>query len=143
MSRNNVIRGCCSQFDPIKIDGIGRYYSYALLNNSYAWNKPRMEFILRGSYNLFDKFLFNLDLKLEEGRKALLLEAEEGSTLENGQHIMNLDFIADANLGLEYRYNKRVSAFVQLNNFTSQRYKRWYNAPVHGFQVMGGITFRF
>lgn len=129
--------------EKLKIDGIGRYYSYALLNNSYAWNMPRMEFILRGSYNLFDKFLFNLDLKLEEGRKALLTQAEEGSTLENGQHIMALDFIADANLGLEYRYNKRISAFVQLNNFTAQRYKRWYNAPVHGFQVMGGITFRF
>ena len=145
LTTRTIVEGSISYqlLEKLKIDGIGRFYSYALLNNSYAWNKPRLEFILRGSYNLFDKFLFNMDLKLEEGRKALLTGPVEGSFTENGQHIMDLGFIADANLGVEYRYNKRISAFVQFNNFAAQRYKRWYNAPVHGFQVMGGITFRF
>jgi outer membrane receptor protein involved in Fe transport len=44
---------------------------------------------------------------------------------------------------LEYRYNKRISAFLQVNNLASQRYYRWYNYPVQPIQVMGGITARF
>lgn len=129
--------------EKIKIDALGRYNSYTLLNNSYAWNLPQIEVVLRGSYNLFDKFLFNLDLGLEQGRKALVASTEPDAKVENGQFYKDLGFIADANLGIEYRYNKRISAFFQLNNFASQRYMRWYNTPVQQFQVMGGVTFRF
>lgn len=129
--------------EKLKIDGIGRFNSYSLLNNSYAWNLPQLEFILRGSYNLFDKFIFNLELDLEQGRRALVYEDGVGVTLENGQYIKELGFIADANLGIEYRYNNRISAFIQFNNFASQQYMRWYNAPVQQFQVLGGVTFKF
>ncbi len=129
--------------EKLKIDGIGVFRSYEARNNSYAWNLPQLQFILRGSYNLLDKFIFNLDLNMEQGRKALVYEDGEDVELENGQYIKTLNFITDANLGIEYRYNKRFSAFVQLNNIPSQRYMRWYNAPVHSFQVMGGVTYRF
>lgn len=130
--------------EKLKIDGIGRFYSYSLLNNSFAWNLPQLQVILRGHYNLFDKFLINLDLDLEQGRRALVYAMEpEDVTLENGQFVKKLGFLADVNLGLEYRYNKRLSAFIQLNNVASQRYYRWYNYPVQPFQIMGGITARF
>ena len=129
--------------EKLKIDAIGRYYSYALNNNSYAWNLPQFQIITRGSYNLYDKFLVNLDVNLEGGRKALVYKAGEDVTLEDNQFAKTLGFITDINLGLEYRYNSRVSAFLQCNNLAGQRYKRWYNTPVQGFQVMGGVTFRF
>lgn len=129
--------------DKLKIDGIGRFNSYTLNNNSYAWNLPQMQFIVRAAYNLFDKFLFNVDVDIETGRKALVYAPDEGVSEENGQFIKTQGIIIDANLGVEYRYNKRISAFVQLNNFASQSYMRWYNAPVQQFQVMGGVTFRF
>ncbi|OFZ64576.1 MAG: hypothetical protein A3D92_14280 [Bacteroidetes bacterium RIFCSPHIGHO2_02_FULL_44_7] len=129
--------------EKLKIEAIGRYYSYAALNNSYAWNMPRMQFIVRGTYNLFEKVIFNLDVNLEEGRKALVYGPGEDITEESGQYILDLGFIADANLGIEYRYNKRISAFVQLNNVASQGYMRWFNAPVQRFQFLGGVTFRF
>jgi len=127
----------------LKIDAIGRYNSYSLYHNSYAWNLPQLQFIVRGSYNLFDKFIFNLDVDLEQGRKALVYADAPGIEEENGQYFKTQDFIVDANLGVEYRYNKRISAFVQLNNFASQQYMRWYNAPVQQFQALGGVTFRF
>ena len=129
--------------EKIKADAIVRYTSYNLVNNSYAWNRPNLEVILRGSYNLFDKFIFNLDLNLEQGRRALVYADGDGVTEENGQYIQSLNFLADANLGVEYRYNPRISAFIQTNNLASQRYNRWYNFPVQSFQVLGGVTFRF
>ena len=130
--------------EKLKVDAIGRYYSYLLLNNSYAWNLPQWQAGVRGSYNLYDKFLVNLDVNFEGGRKALVYDATESDvTLENGQLAKRMGLITDINLGLEYRYNKRVSAFIQFNNLASQRYFRWYNHPVQIFQVMGGITARF
>jgi hypothetical protein len=128
--------------EKLKVDGIGRFYSYNLMNNTYAWNLPVWQAIVRGNYNLFDKFLINLDLNFEGGRKALVYQMEDGVTLENNQLAKTLGLVADVNLGLEYRYNKRISAFIQMNNIASQRYNRWYNHPVQIFQFMGGITFR-
>jgi hypothetical protein len=132
--------------EKLKIDAIGKFYSYELNNLEYAWNLPIWEVTTRGSYNLFDKFLVNVDLHVEGGRKA---QYYEDSILQIGQapvtqvKQMDLGLIADVNLGLEYRYNKRLSAFIQLNNLASQRYMRWYNYPVQIFQFMGGITARF
>jgi len=129
--------------EKIKIDAIARYFSYETRNQAFAWNLPNFQFLLRGSYNLFDKFLVNLDANLEGGRKAQVYGPGKNVFKENDQYYQNLGFIADINLGLEYRYNKRISAFLQLNNLASQRYYRWYNYPVQPIQVMGGITARF
>jgi len=86
--------------------------------------------------------LFNVDFNIEQGRKALVFTPDTQTTIENGQRIKDLGFITDINLGVEYRYNKRISAFIQFNNLASQRYQRWYNAQVQAFQVLGGVTFR-
>ena len=129
--------------EKIKLDLVGRYYSYNALNNTYAWNLPQVQVVLRGSYNLYDKFIFSVDVNLEGGRKALVYATESGATLENGQYAVPLGFIADANLSVEYRYNKRISAFLNFNNIAAQRYKRWNNYPTQGLQAMAGVTFRF
>lgn len=129
--------------EKLKIDALGRFNSYETKNQAYAWNLPQFQFVVRGAYNLYDKFLVNLDANLESGRKALVYNSGKGIQKENGQYFQSLGFIADINLGFEYRYNKRVSAFLQLNNLASQRYYRWYNYPVQPIQIMGGITARF
>jgi hypothetical protein len=129
--------------EKIKVDVIGRFHSYQARNNIFAWNLPQLHFIARGTYNLYDKFIFNLDFALEGGRRAQVFAPGTGIYSENGQYAKTLGFIADFNLGVEYRYTKRLSAFVQFNNFTAQRYQRWMNYPVQGFQAMGGVTFRF
>ena len=129
--------------EKLKIDAIGRYYSYAMSKNIYAWNLPQLQVITRANYNLYDHFIFNLDLNFEGGRYGLVYAKEEDTKVENNQIAKKLGLISDINLSVEYRYNKRISAFIQGNNLVGQRYKRWYNTPVQGIQVMGGITFRF
>jgi hypothetical protein len=129
--------------EKLKIEAQGRYFSYSLLNNAYAWNLPTWQFLIRGHYNLFDKFIIHLDYQMDGGRKTLLYQMEDGAIEENGQFAKDLGLIADVNLGVEYRYNKRISAFIQINNIASQRYQRWYNYPVQPIQVMGGVTARF
>lgn len=129
--------------EKVKVDVIGSYNSYELLNNTYAWNMPNFQLITRVYYSLYEKFLINFDFDLETGRRALVYKDGSGVKEENNQFFTELGAIYDFNLGLEYRYTKRLSAFLQFNNIASQRYQRWYNTPVHSFQVLGGITFRF
>jgi outer membrane receptor protein involved in Fe transport len=54
---------------------------------------------------------------------------------------IELQGIADINLGLEYRYNKILSGFLRLNNIGNTRYYKWNNYPVQGFSVMAGFTY--
>lgn len=130
--------------EKLKIDAIGKFYSFQAKNNPYAWNLPNLEIDLVAKYNLFDKFLFKLALNGQSGRKALVYDKNlEDVIEEDGVYAMPLGLIVDANLGVEYRYNQRISAFVNINNIAAQRYNRWYNYPVQGFQLMGGFTFRF
>lgn len=130
--------------EKLKVDAIGRFYSYQARNNPFVWNKPQLEFILRGQYNLFDKFIFNADITLQGGRNAKVYDATiEGAKILDGIAYVPLDFVADANLGVEYRYNNRISAFVNFNNLAAQKYQRWYGYTVQNFQVLGGVTFKF
>ena len=85
------------------------------------------------------------DERIEQSNKTdeLIIKMVEDIKQENGQYYKALGTIVDLNLGFEYRYNTRVSAFLQFNNLAAQRYNRWLSYPVQGFQVMGGITARF
>ncbi|MFN6084250.1 MAG: hypothetical protein ACK476_04905 [Fluviicola sp.] len=73
----------------------------------------------------------------------MVYEAGKDVTEENNQFAYTLGPVVDMNLGVEYRYNKRISGFIKLNNIAAQRYQKWYNYPVQGFQGMVGATFRF
>jgi hypothetical protein len=128
--------------EKLKIDAIGKYNNYQSTNQQYAWYLPEFEFTLRGNYNLYDKIYIKADFNLQTGRKNPRGILNPDVTLPQAEQF-SLSTIADANLHVEYRYNKRISAFVQFNNIANQKYMRWYNYPVYGFQVLGGVTLGF
>ena len=128
----------------LKIDGILQLHNYQARNNPYAWNLPQLELIARGSYNIADKLLLNLDITFEGGRRAVVYDPTLPNVKEyDGVYTVPLGLVVDGNLGVEYRYSKRVSFFMNVNNFAAQRYQRWFNYPVQAFQFMMGATFRF
>lgn len=125
--------------EKLKVDAIVAYNSYTAQNEMHAWNLPEIDITLRGSYNLYDKIYVKSDVTLLGGRRS-----PEGLFLTNPtDEDFNLGFVADANLHAEYRYNNRVSAFIQFNNLAGQKYFRWNRYRVQGFQVLGGVTFGF
>ncbi len=128
--------------EKLKLDAIGEYNVYSATNQQYAWNLPTVKFTFRGNYNLFDKFYVKADFTFMDGRKSPKGILNPDANQSNSDNF-NLGLIADANLGFEYRYNKRISAFVQFNNLANQKYMLWYNYPVYGFQVLGGVTLGF
>ncbi|MBK7682035.1 MAG: hypothetical protein IPJ26_06000 [Bacteroidetes bacterium] len=64
------------------------------------------------------------------------------STIVSAQFV-NIKGWLDANIGIDYRYSKVLSAFVSLNNIGFSRYFRWYEYPSYRFLGMAGVTYSF
>ena len=83
------------------------------------------------------------DLFFVSDRYVKELNANEGEELAYGVYGTKLPSYIDANLGLEYRYNRKIAAFVQLNNIANQRYQMFKDYEVQGFNVMAGFSYSF
>ena len=129
--------------EKLSIDLVARYHSYEMFHEARAWNLPQAELMFYANYNLFDKFLVKAGIDISLGRYAKVYAAGTGIEVFNNQYIYNLGKIFDGNLSIEYRYNKRLSGFIQINNIGSQRYLKFYNYPVMPIAVFGGLTFKF
>ena len=63
-----------------------------------------------------------------------------GNTLNS---TINLDGFLDLNAGVEYQLTNQFSVWLNVNNILNNDYQRYLNYPVHGIQVMGGLTYKF
>ena len=109
------------------------YYSYSMKLLKHPWHKPSLDLRFSANYNLRDKILLNADVFYIGKRYAMPF----GSSAE----AIELQGLADINLGLEYRYNRILSGFISLNNLTSTQYYKWNNYPVQGFSMRAGFTY--
>ena len=50
---------------------------------------------------------------------------------------------ADVNLKVEYRYNKRLGAWVAMNNALAMKYQRYSGYPTQTFVAMMGASYSF
>lgn len=49
----------------------------------------------------------------------------------------------DLNAGLEFKITKNIDLWGQFNNIFNNKYERWNQYPVLGFNLQGGVIFRF
>jgi hypothetical protein len=49
----------------------------------------------------------------------------------------------DMNAGVEFRILKQLNLWFQMNNIFNDKYERWHQYQVYGFNVVGGIVFSF
>ncbi len=104
---------------------------------SQVWHKPNMQLTFSGNYNLKDKIVLKADVFVF-GKQRAQAPGTGGTIIAQ-----ELKAITDANLGLEYRYTKRLSAWVNFNNLTAQRYQRWYNYPSQKINILFGMSYAF
>jgi len=50
---------------------------------------------------------------------------------------------ADLNLGVEFTILPQLNAWVQMNNLFNNKYQRWNQYPVLGFNVLAGVVYSF
>lgn len=131
------------QSEKLKILARGEFFNYSTTNEVKAWMMPNFKVTLGGIYDLYDKIIVHGDVFVIGTRYAKSLRPVDGVTAGQGVYAIKLKPFVDVNLGVEYRYTKRISAFVNFNNIAAQRYQYWYKYPVMGINIMGGATFSF
>jgi hypothetical protein len=109
------------------------YYQYFMFRLQKPWHCPDFESTISARYNLRNKIVLTSDLYISGTRFALLNLVTEKS--------VSLKPFADLNLGIEYRYSKPLSLFIQIKNLTASQYEQWHQYPVYRFQIMGGFTY--
>lgn len=110
------------------------FNSYNTSSLPAAFHRPQFESALFGTYNLFDKVFFQADISYISGIDALDRTSDE---------VVRLDPIIDLNLKADFRFTKRLSSFVELNNILSNNYVRYQYYPVQGINVLLGLTYSF
>ena len=49
----------------------------------------------------------------------------------------------DLNAGIEFRVTRQLNLWLQMNNIFNDKYERWNQYQVYGFNILGGIIFSF
>ncbi|HRE50511.1 MAG TPA: hypothetical protein PK339_03760 [Flavitalea sp.] len=65
-----------------------------------------------------------------------------GYRTKNGEAFKG-DGAFDLNVGAEFRVAKGFNIWFQMNNILNNKYERWNQYEVYGFQVLGGIVYSF
>ncbi len=120
----------------LRLSLAANYYQYKLDHEYEPWHKPDFDLVFYGKYNLQDKFIFHTSLIYRGKSWAKTWETNVVSTKK-------LEGFADLNLGVEYRYNKNLSAFLQLNNLTNRTYYRWNGYASQRLNGLIGVTYAF
>ncbi len=126
--------------EKIKLIAKGDYNKYDLKNEAKPWHKPLWQATLTANYNLKNKIVATADIFVCGKRDARVLQT---GSLISVYSAKQLKGVVDANIGLEYRYSKKLSGFVNFNNLGFKRYALWNNYPSQKFNFMAGVTLVF
>ncbi len=140
--------------DKIKFFGRGDFFIYDDRDVEEVWNQPNNKIAVSASYNIEKKLIAELEIAaLGKRRAKSLVEIVELTSEESGGELVTdgsnsyfaytLDPFVDVTLKGEYRYTKRLSVFIQINNMIAGKYQRFNAYPVQRFNLMGGATYSF
>lgn len=132
-----------SHDEHINIHGGLHILSYKTSEQEEAWNLPTYSISLGAVYDFQDKLLVKLDAEFLGARKSTLTVPRDWNDLSPAPTATDMGGYVDIHLGLEYRYTKRLSVFLDLSNLSASKYERWYNYPVQRTLVLGGASFAF
>ena len=123
--------------EKIKLMLVGEINEYKMDLQEKPWHKPAYHISFLGSYNLQEKIIAKLDV-FAIGEQYAREYDDKGAPVA-----VKLKGVVDLNLELEYRYTKKLSAYLKLNNLMAQRYNRWNGYPTMRFNFLGGLTYIF
>ncbi len=99
-----------------------------------AWGLLPAELKANLKWEAFKQFWAKLDLFAFQGASYRSPYGNISYTGPNG---------FDMNAGVEFRVLKQLNLWFQMNNIFNDKYQRWHQYPVYGFNVVGGIVFSF
>lgn len=102
-----------------------------------AWGRPTFTAELNADVKPFDKITLSLNYLFAGGRKTYFVNQLQVGSVIDMKNINELNFRG------EYQITDWVSANVRLNNIFFQKYELQYGYPLQGFNVLGGLSFKF
>lgn len=122
---------------PIKdlvVSGTVSQKVYDTVLESEAWGLPNMEFNASAVYTLLDgKATVKGELYFADG--IAFRDRESLSHFTGG--------LFDLNFGGSYRFTDNIGVFLDFNNVLNNTRERWFDYPMFGINILGGITARF
>ena len=116
-----------------------QYDNYQVKNLEEAWNLPAFQLAVFGKYKS-EKWYATTNIFYVDERKTVAYDALFPSSAISTDR---LDSFVDVNLNGGYHFNDALSVFLKLNNVLNTSYQRFSNFNVQGFQVLGGLTYKF
>lgn len=98
-----------------------------------AWGMIPAELNAGLHWQILKDLVFRTDLWVWDGAK---YRGKDGSDYKG-------DTGFDLNAGAEFRITKNLNLWVQMNNILNNKYERWHQYEVFGFNMLGGITYSF
>ena len=126
--------------EKIKLIAKGDYNTYDMKNELKPWHIPLWQTTLSANYNLKNKIIATADIFMFGKRNAKILQTNSLVAIFTSKEIAS---VIDANIGLEYRYSKKLSAFMSFNNLGFKRYTLWNNYPSQKFNFLMGVAMVF
>ncbi|MDG2194467.1 MAG: hypothetical protein P8K77_06395 [Polaribacter sp.] len=117
----------------------GQFNYFTLTRQFTAWNTPKISGEIFGDYKI-NNWYAGANVFFVGDRKDLLYSATFPSTI-NKIHLLKA--YLDVNINGGYHINKQFTAFLKLHNILNSKYQRFSNFTVQGFQVLGGVSYKF
>jgi hypothetical protein len=113
----------------------GNFLNYRIDKAIEPWHNPKFNLTFETAYNFKEKFYINLNT-IHLGKRYAYNHVTPEEPIE-------LEQIWDINLGLEYRYSKVLSGFIDFNNLLAKQYYIWNQYPSQKINVMVGFSYKF
>ncbi|MFP4690431.1 MAG: hypothetical protein ACLFMU_00790 [Bacteroidales bacterium] len=129
----------------------GDYFDISTDNVPFIPHQPDLQLALDMEYNFRNKVIFTAGLTGRDETRGITRHYPDLSystwpydETSYTQHTRKLqDFYIDAFLGVEYRYTRNLSVFLNLYNVQDESYERWMDYPTQGFSLLGGVSYAF
>ncbi|MFC7000000.1 TonB-dependent receptor [Rufibacter roseus] len=126
-----------NQSEELRIGLKGEVNNYTTASLPEPFHRPSVKVTAFGTYNLYDKILFNTELYYISSSFGQITRPDGTAMLRE------TDNIIDLNLKADYRFSQRFSAFLMGNNLLNSQYQRLVNYQSQGISVLVGATYSF
>ena len=119
----------------LQFTGLLKYNIYTNDVQKEAWHLPDLE----GNLGIT---LLTMNDKLKLKSEFYFADASFRKNYETNSAEKN-NALFDISFEAAYRFSEKFGLFFQLNNLPNNKYRRWYNTPTYGLNILGGVTARF
>jgi len=104
-----------------------------LENQQKAWMEPALKMSGELNWQVFRPFQLRIRTAYWDGMYARTASGAK----------VAMPAVFDLSAEAECRIISRISLFLQINNIAGSKYQRWYQYPVYGTNVIGGLRVKF